>query len=481
MRLGNLSAEQVIDLAKDMGIQMIDLKFVDLPGTMQHLSIPTIELTPELFKEGTGFDGSSIRGFQAINESDMLLLPDPSTAVLDPTFEIPTLSLICNIIDPLTGDGYVRDPRRIAQKAEDYLKSTSIGDLSYWGPEVEFFIFDEARFDQTAHSGYYFVDSDEGIWNSGSESVLNKDLNRNLAYRPRLKGGYFPSPPIDTFTDIRSEAVLLMQDFGIHVEKHHHEVGTAGQGEIDIRYDTLVSTADNVMVYKYIVRNIARKHGKVATFMPKPIFGDNGTGMHTHQSIWKDNANLFYGQGYANMSDMMKYYIGGLLKHSPALLAFCAPTTNSYRRLVPGYEAPVNLVYSARNRSACARIPMYFDSPASKRIEYRCPDPTANPYLAFPAMLMAGIDGIINKIDPGDPMDVDIYELTSEEISNVPKVPGSLEDSLDALEKDNEFLIQGGVFTKDIIQTWLDYKRNVEVNEMKLRPHPYEFYMYFDS
>ena len=481
MRLGNLSVPDVIQLARDKNIQMVDLKFVDVPGTMQHLTIPTSEFTAELFVEGTGFDGSSIRGFQAINESDMLLLPDPTTAVIDPVFEVPTLSLICTILDPNTGGGYVRDPRRIARKAEEYLVSTGIGDLSYWGPEVEFFIFDAARFDQTAHSGYYFVDSDEGIWNSGAESTLGGNGNMNLAYRPRYKEGYFPSPPVDTQTDIRSEAVLRMQEFGIHVEKHHHEVGTAGQGEIDIRYDTLVSTSDNVMIYKYLLRNVARKHGKVATFMPKPLFGDNGTGMHTHQSIWKGDNNLFYGEGYASMSDMMKYYIGGLLKHSPALMAFCAPTTNSYRRLVPGYEAPVNLVYSARNRSACARIPMYFNTPASKRIEYRCPDPSANPYLAFSAMLMAGIDGIINQIDPGDPMEVDLYKLSAEEAANVPKLPGSLEDSLDALEQDHEFLLKGDVFTSDLINIWLNYKRNKEVDEMRLRPHPYEFYMYFDA
>ena len=473
------SAAEVIQLAAELNIDMIDLKFVDVPGTMQHLSIPTSELTPELFDEGTGFDGSSIRGFQAIHESDMLLVPDPNTATVDPVYEIPTLSLICNVRDPATGTKYPRDPRWIAQKAEGHLKTSGIGEVSYWGPEVEFFIFDSARFDQDARSGYYFLDSDEGVWNSGSDMGLGGELNQ--AYRPRHKEGYFPAPPVDTLTDLRSEAVLKMQNFGIHVEKHHHEVATAGQGEIDIRYDTLTKTADNVMIYKYILKNVAREHGKVATFMPKPLYGDNGTGMHTHQSIWRDGTNLFYGEGYANMSDMMKYYVGGLLKHSPALLAFCAPTANSYRRLVPGFEAPVILALSARNRSACARIPMYFNSPASKRIEYRCPDPSANPYLAFAAMLMAGLDGIANQIDPGDPLDVDLYDLPPEETAKLKQVPGSLPEVLDALEADHEFLLKGDVFTPDLIEMWLDYKRSREIDELRLRPHPYEFYLYFDA
>ena len=473
------SAAEVIQLAAELNIDMIDLKFVDVPGTMQHLSIPTSELTPELFEEGTGFDGSSIRGFQAIHESDMLLVPDPNTATVDPVYEIPTLSLICDVRDPVTGTNYPRDPRWIAQKAERHLKTTGIGEVSYWGPEVEFFIFDSARFDQDARSGYYFIDSDEGVWNSGSDVTLAGEPNQ--AHRPRYKEGYFPAPPVDTLTDLRSEAVLKMQKFGIHVEKHHHEVATAGQGEIDIRYDTLTRTADNVMIYKYILKNVAREHGKVATFMPKPLYGDNGTGMHTHQSIWRNGTNLFYGEGYANMSDMMKYYVGGLLKHSPALLAFCAPTTNSYRRLVPGFEAPVILALSARNRSACARIPMYFNTPASKRIEYRCPDPSANPYLAFAAMLMAGLDGIANQIDPGDPLDVDLYDLPPEEAAKLKQVPGSLPEVLDALEADHEFLLKGDVFTPDLIEMWLDYKRTREIDELRLRPHPYEFYLYFDA
>ena len=479
MTTNGLTPADVIQFAREKNVQMVDLKFVDVPGTMQHLSLPVSELTPELFEEGTGFDGSSIRGFQAITESDMLLVPDPTTAAIDPIYEITTMSLICNIREPLVGGNYDRDPRWIAQKAEAHLASTGLGDVSYWGPEVEFFIFDSARFDQNARSGYYSVDSDEGVWNSGAEGRLDGEMN--LAYRPRYKEGYFPAPPVDTLTDLRSEAVLKMQGFGIHVEKHHHEVATAGQGEIDIRYDTLTRTADNVMIYKYILKNVAREHGKVATFMPKPIFGDNGTGMHTHQSIWKNGDNLFFGEGYANMSEMMKFYIGGLLKHSPSLLAFCAPTTNSYRRLVPGFEAPVNLAYSARNRSACARIPLYFSSPASKRIEYRCPDPTANPYLAFAAMLMAGLDGIINKIDPGDPLDVDLYDLSPEEARGIRQVPGSLEEALDSLEGDNDYLQRGDVFTPDLLELWLDFKRTKDVEEMRARPHPYEFYLYFDA
>ena len=479
MTTAKLTPTDVIQLAHDNSVQMVDLKFADVPGTLQHLSLPVSELNLDLFENGTGFDGSSIRGFQAIHESDMLLVPDPGTAAIDPVFEITTLSLICNIRDPIAGGNYSRDPRWIAQKAEAYLASSGIGDVSYWGPELEFFIFDSASFNQDARSGYYFVDSDEGVWNSGADTTLGGELN--LAYRPRHKEGYFPAPPTDTLTDLRSEAVLKMQGFGIHVEKHHHEVATAGQGEIAMRYDTLTRMADNVMVYKYILKNVAREHGKVATFMPKPLFGDNGTGMHTHQSIWRNGDNVFYGEGYANMSEVMKHYIGGLLAHSPALLAFCAPTTNSYRRLVPGFEAPVNLVYSARNRSACARIPVYFDTPESKRVEYRPPDPSCNPYLAFAAMLMAGIDGIVNKIDPGDPLEVDLYDLAPEQAAQVNQVPGSLDEVLDALEGDHRFLLNGDVFTEDLIENWLDFKRTKEVDEVRLRPHPYEFYLYFDA
>ncbi len=475
-----MTPEDVIKLIADEGIEIIDLKFTDLPGTLQHVGVPPNEVNESLFANGTGFDGSSIRGFQTIDESDMLLVPDPSTAVIDPVYNIKTLSLICDIRDPLTGSDYTRDPRYVSRKAEAYLASSGIGDTSYWGPEAEFFIFDTASYDQDAHSAYYSVDSDEGVWNSGSAYNLDGET-LNKGHRPRHKGGYFPVPPTDTLSDIRSEMVIEMQKFGMVIEKQHHEVATAGQAEIDIVYDTLTKTADNIMIYKYLVKNVAARHGKTATFMPKPLFGDNGTGMHTHQSIWKEGTNIFYGDGYAHMSDTMKYYIGGLLKHAPALLAFAAPTTNSYRRLVPGYEAPVNLAYSSRNRSACCRIPAYFDTPPAKRIEFRCPDPTANPYFAFSAMLLAGIDGIRNQIDPGDPLDVDLYDLSPEEAANVQQVPGSLEESLDALEGDHEFLLTWDVFTSDLIETWLDYKRSNEVDEVRLRPHPYEFFLYYDA
>ena len=475
-----MTPEDVIKLIRDEGIEIIDLKFTDLPGTLQHVGVPPNEVNESLFANGTGFDGSSIRGFQTIDESDMLLVPDASTAVIDPVYNIKTLSLLCDIRDPLTSSEYSRDPRYVSKKAEAYLASSGIGDTSYWGPEAEFFIFDSARFDQDAHSAYYNVDSDEGVWNSANKYQLD-GTTLNKGYRPRHKGGYFPVPPVDSLSDIRSEMVIELQKFGMVIEKQHHEVATGGQAEIDIVFDTLTKTADNIMIYKYLVKNVAARHGKTATFMPKPLFGDNGTGMHTHQSIWKDGTNIFYGDGYAHMSDTMKYYTGGLLKHAPALLAFAAPTTNSYRRLVPGYEAPVNLAYSSRNRSACCRIPAYFDTPPSKRIEFRCPDPTANPYFAFSAMLMAGIDGIRNQIDPGDPLDVDLYDLSPEEAVNVQQVPGSLEESLDALENDHEFLLTGDVFTSDLIETWLDYKRTNEVDEVRLRPHPYEFFLYYDA
>ena len=475
-----MSPEEVVRFCHEKGIEIIDLKFTDVPGTLQHLSLPRVELTEENLHGGYGFDGSSIRGFKAIEESDMLLIPDPNTAYVDPFCRIPTLTMFCNVLDPLTRDHYSRDPRWIAQKAEVHLKNSGMADTSFWGPEIEHFVFDSARFDQDQRSGYYFIDSDEGVWNSGQPTSL--DGGRNLANRPHYKEGYFPTPPVDTFQDFRSEITMKLAHFGVHVEKHHHEVATAGQAEIDVRYDTLTRTADTVMLQKYVVKNVAWAHGKVATFMPKPIFQDNGSGMHTHQSLWKDGENLFYdSEGYALLSETCLHYIGGLLKHTPALLAFIAPTTNSYRRLVPGYEAPVNLVYSVRNRSACIRIPTYFSSPASRRIEYRVPDPSCNPYLAFAAMLMAGLDGIANKIEPGDPMDVDLYSLPPEESSKVKQVPGSLEAVLDALEGDHEFLLKGDVFTRDLIETWLDYKRTREVDPMRLRPHPYEFFLYFDT
>jgi glutamine synthetase len=470
----------VVKLIREKDIKVVDLKFNDLPGLWQHFSMPVSELTEmddlttSIWEQGVGFDGSSIRGFQKIQESDMILIPDPRTARLDPILEIPTLSIICDIHDPLTKQPYTRDPRFIARKAEEYLRSSGIADQSYWGPEAEFFIFDDVRFDQNEHCGFYFIDSIEGEWNSGREE------HPNLGYKPRFKEGYFPAPPHDSQQDLRSEIILTLMDVGIPVEVHHHEVATAGQGEIDLKFDTLVAMADKQMWYRYIVKNIARKHNKVATFMPKPLFGDNGSGMHTHQSLWKGDTNLFYDpNGYALISQTCKYYIGGLLKHAKALMAFCAPTTNSYKRLVPGYEAPVNLVYSARNRSAAVRIPVYTDNPKSKRIEFRPPDNSCNPYLAFAAMLMAGLDGIENGIDPGEPLDKNTYELTPEEAANLETVPGSLEEALNALEEDHEFLLKGNVFTKDVIEVWIEFKRQ-QIDEIKLRPHPYEFYLYFD-
>lgn len=457
-------------------IQVIDFKFNDLPGLWQHFSVPAQELLGDgIWQDGIGFDGSSIRGFQKIQESDMILMPDPATAVIDPICTTPTLSIICNIFDPVTKEPYTRDPRYIAQKAEEYLKKTKIGTHSYWGPEAEFFIFDDIRFDQGENFGFYYIDSVEGDWNTG------RDEKPNLGYKPRYKEGYFPVPPHDTLQDIRSEIMLTLRKVGVPVECHHHEVATAGQCEIDIRYSPLVRMADNLLMYKYVIKNVARKYNKVATFMPKPIFKDNGSGMHVHSSIWKDNTNLFYdGKGYALISETCKYYIGGLLKHAASILAFGAPTTNSYKRLVPGYEAPVNLVYSARNRSAACRIPMYSTAPAAKRVEFRCPDPSCNPYLTFAAMLMAGLDGIQNKIDPGQALDKNIYELEAHEKAKIRTVPGSLEEALDALEKDHDFLLKGDVFTKDVIETWLAYKREVEIDAVRLRPHPHEFYLYFD-
>jgi glutamine synthetase len=469
------SANDVIKLAKETGAKIVDLRFIDLPGMWQHFSIPVGELNEDLFDEGIGFDGSSIRGFQQINESDMLLFPDPETAYLDPCLEIPTLSIICDVKDPVTGNPYGRDPRYIVQKAEAYLKSTGIAETSYWGPELEFYIFDNVQYDQTAFTGYYRIDSDEGVWNTG------RDEKPNLGYKLRHKEGYFPVPPSDQQQDLRSEIIMKMMEVGIPIEVHHHEVGTAGQGEIDMRFSPLKKMADNVMYYKYILRNVARKHGKVATFMPKPLFGDNGSGMHVHQSLWNGNTNLFFDKnGYSLLSQTALWYIGGLLKHAPALLALCAPTTNSYRRLVPGYEAPVNLAYSQRNRSAAVRIPVYSKSPKSKRLEFRCPDPSANPYLCFSALLMAGLDGIQNKIDPGEPLEKDLYELEPEEAAKIKSTPGSLGEVLTALEQDHDFLLKGDVFTEDLISTWISYKRERELAPVNLRPAPYEFFLYFD-
>jgi glutamine synthetase len=469
----------VLKLAKDSGAEFVDLRFADLPGLTQHFSMPIHELTDEGFDEGYGFDGSSIRGFQEIQESDMLLHPDPSTAVLDPFREHVTLNINCFVSDPITGASYSRDPRYIAKKAEDYVKGTGLADTSYFGPEAEFYMFDSVRFDQNQYSGYYFLDSIEGVWGSGREFEL--DGEPNLGYKPRYKEGYFPVPPMDHFQDLRSEMVRVLESVGIEIEVHHHEVGTSGQAEIDMRFDTLLTMADKLMLYKYVIKNVAAQRGVSVTFMPKPIFQDNGSGMHVHQSLWKGGEPLFFDEkGYAGLSDMARWYIGGLLAHAPSILAFSNPTTNSYKRLVPGYEAPVNLVYSQRNRSAAVRIPTYSKSPKAKRLEFRCPDPSCNPYLAFSAMLMAGLDGVQNRIEPPTPVDKDLYDMPPEELAKVPQVPGSLDAVLDALEADNEYLLAGGVFTPDVIETWVEYKRLNEVDEMRQRPHPWEFYLYYD-
>jgi glutamine synthetase len=468
-----MTPKEVLDFAQGQGARQLDLRFTDLPGVQQHVSYPISQLSESSFEEGFGFDGSSIRGWAAINESDMLLLPDPSTAMMDPFYEVPTLILLCDVIDPITRQHYERDPRWIGQKAETYLASTGIGDTAYFGAEAEFFVFDSIRFDQNQHSGYYFIDSDEGRWNTGREGV-------NLGHRPRYKEGYFPVPPVDHMQNLRAEMVEVMTTAGLDIECHHHEVATAGQCEIDQAYNTLVKSADNMMLYKYIVKNVARRNNKTVTFMPKPIFQDNGSGMHVHQSIWRDGGPSFAGDGYAGLSQMALWYIGGLLKHARALSAIIAPTTNSYKRLVPGYEAPVNLAYSRRNRSAACRIPMYSSSPKAKRIEFRPPDPSCNPYLAFAAQLMAGIDGILNKVDPGQPLDKDIYDLSPEEMRSVPSMPGSLDEALDCLENDHTFLLKGDVFTEEMIETYIGYKRRNEAEAIRLRPHPYEFALYYD-
>ncbi len=469
-----MTPKAVLDLAKKNEVKIVDIKFMDLLGTWQHFSVPTSELEESLFEDGLGFDGSSIRGWQAINNSDMLVMPDPTTAMMDPFMNDSTLSLLCNIVDPITKELYSKDPRNVAQKAEAYLKSTGIGDTAYFGPEAEFFIFDDVRYQNDSNQCFYAVDSEEGTWNSG------RDEEPNLGYKPRHKEGYFPVSPSDSLQDIRSEMLLTMEAVGIEMECHHHEVATGGQCEIDMRFAPLVKCADNLMWYKYIVKNVAKRHGKTATFMPKPLFGDNGTGMHVHQSIWKSGKPLFAGNGYAGFSEMGLHYIGGILKHARAICAFAAPTTNSYKRLVPGFEAPVNLAYSSRNRSAAVRIPMYSPSPKAKRMEARFPDPSSNGYLAFAVMLMAGLDGIENKIDPGDPMDKDIYAMGREELANIPTLPGSLDEALDALDADHDFMLKGDVFTQDLIDTWIEYKRENETDQLRLRPHPYELYMYYD-
>ena len=467
------TAKQVIETAKKAGAKMVDIKFVDTFGTWQHFTIPFSELSEESFSEGLGFDGSSIRGWKSIEASDMLAMPDPDTAFLEPFMAEPTLSLTCTIAETGTKEAYTRDPRGIAQRGEKYLQSTGLADTAVFGPEAEFFIFDNVQFDAKSNGTFYSVDSEEAVWNSG------RDEMPNLGNKIRHKEGYFPVGPTDTQQDIRTEMCLVMEKLGIQIERQHHEVATAGQAEIDFRFDTLVKTADHMMLYKYVIKNVAKKHGKTVTFMPKPLFGDNGSGMHTHQSLWKKGKPLFAGGEYAGLSKMALHYIGGILKHAKALCGLCNPTTNSYKRLVPGYEAPVNLAYSARNRSAAIRIPTFSESPKAKRIEYRPPDPAANPYLAYTALLMAGLDGVLNKIDPGEPMDKNLYELPPAELAKVQQICGSLSEALDALEKDHAFLLKGDVFTEDFLDMWVSHKRK-EADALRLRPHPYEFFLYYD-
>jgi glutamine synthetase len=467
--------QDVLRMIEEQDIKIIDLKFIDMPGIWQHCSFHRSLIDESSFTEGVPFDGSSIRGWKAINASDMAMVPDPNTAWIDPFMEVPTLSMICSIVEPRTNEPYDRCPRVIAKKAVEFLATTGLGDTAFFGPEPEFFMFDSVEYDQTMNSSYYKVDSSEGLWNTG-----RSEAGGNLGYKIRNKQGYFPVPPLDSFQDIRTEMLLTMADCGVPIEKHHHEVATGGQAELGIKFGKLIEAADYVMTYKYVVKNVARRYGKTVTFMPKPIFGDNGTGMHTHQSIWKGGVPMFAGDKYAGLSEMALHYIGGLLKHAPALLAITNPTTNSYKRLVPGFEAPVNLAYSQGNRSASIRIPLSGENPKAKRLEFRCPDPTCNPYLAFAAMLMAGLDGIKNKIDPGEPLDVDIYELSPEELAKVPSAPGSLMESLENLKNDHSFLTAGGVFTEDFINTWITYKLNNEAIPMNIRPHPYEFSLYYD-
>ncbi len=469
-----MTPKDVLDMAKENGVKVVDLRFMDFPGLWQHFSVPLAELEESSFEDGFGFDGSSIRGWQPIHASDMLVVPDANTALMDPFYSAPTLVLICNIVDPVTREPYTRDPRNIAQKADAYLKSSGIGDTAYFGPEAEFFIFDDIRFESSRFGAFYEIDSIEGTWNTG------RDEGPNLGYKPRHKEGYFPVPPMDKFQDLRTEMVLTLEELGIQTEAQHHEVATAGQAEIDMRFKPLLQMADQLMWFKYVLKNVAYRNNHTVTFMPKPIFEDNGTGMHTHISIWKDDQPLFAGDKYAGISQEALYAIGGILKHARALCAFTNPTTNSYKRLVPGFEAPVNLAYSSRNRSAAVRIPMYSTSPKAKRIEFRTPDPSCNGYLAFSAMLMAVIDGIQNKIDPGDPLDKDIYNLPPEELAEIPSAPGSLDEALDSLKADQEFLLKGDVFTQDAIDMWIEYKIDNEVNDVKLRPHPHEFFLYFD-
>ena len=467
-------AENVLSFIKSNKIQFIDFKFVDFPGQWQHFTVPVSEFSEKSFEDGFGFDGSSIRGWKAINESDMLIMPDPETMFLDPFINVPTLSLTCNIVEPATKESYARCPRGIAQKANAYLKSTGIADVAYVGPEAEFFIFDDVRFDNGTNFSFYNVDSSEGKWNSGREEFPN------LGYKPRYKEGYFPVAPSDSLMDLRNDMVLNLQNVGIEVEAQHHEVASGGQCEIDMKFKPLLRAADQLLMFKYVVKNTAKKANKTVTYMPKPIYGDNGSGMHVHMSLWLKGKPLFAGGGYAGLSELGLHFIGGLLKHAPSLLAFTNPTTNSYKRLVPGFEAPVNLAYSQRNRSASVRIPMYSSSPKAKRAEFRCPDASSNPYLAFSAIMMAGLDGVINRIDPGEPLDKDIYDMSPEELKNVPSTPESLGHALKALQEDHEYLLKGGVFTEDIISTWINYKMDKEVKPMALRPTPFEFELYYD-
>lgn len=468
----SMTPQAVLEMAKKEGVKIVDLKFMDFIGTWQHFQMPIGQLTEDLFEAGTYFDGSSIRAWQTIDSSDMMVMPDPTTAKIDPFFSDTTLSLICDIRDPVTGEDYSRDPRNVARKALNYLRSTGIADTAYFGPESEFFLFDSVTYNTSSGAGFYFIDSDEAPWTSGEEGG-------NMGYKVRPKAGYFPASPTDSHQDIRNEMILVMEELGLVVERAHHEVAPA-QHEINFQFDTLVKTADNLQWFKYIVKNVAKRHGKIATFMPKPMFDDNGSGMHTHQSLWKDGQPLFAGDKYAGLSEMALHYIGGLLKHAPAIAAFSNPSTNSYKRLVSGFEAPINLAYSNRNRSASIRIPVV-GSPKARRVEFRAPDSTSNAYLAFSAMMMAGLDGVENKIDPGEPLDKDIYGLPPEELAKVPKMPGSLHEALDELEKDHAFLTKGGVFTEDVIRYWVKYKRENEINEVNLRPHPHEFYLYFDT
>ncbi|MCH7933310.1 MAG: type I glutamate--ammonia ligase [Gemmatimonadetes bacterium] len=470
-----MTPKEFFEFAKKHDAKMVDLKFTDFLGSWQHCSYPIETWDEGTFEDGVGFDGSSIRGWQSIDQSDMLAVPDASTTVLDPFYQRPTVSVIANIVDPITKEDYSRDPRHVARKAEAHLKSTGIADTCYIGPEPEFFIFDSVRYEQNEHHGFYEIDSVEGAWNTA------RFEEPNLGYKPGYKGGYFPVSPTDTYHDLRGEMVYALIDIGIVVEAHHHEVGTAGQSEIDMEFAPLLKMSDQFAWYKYIIRNVAKNHGKTVTFMPKPLFNDNGSGMHTHLSLWKDGIPLFAGDSYAGMSEMAMHAIAGVLKHAGAVLAFAAPTTNSYRRLVPGFEAPVNLAYSQRNRSAAVRIPMYSDNPKAKRFEFRCPDPTANGYLMFSALLMAALDGIENELDPGEPLDRDIYDMSAAELAEWQHTPGSLEEALQALGEDNAFLTKGDVFTDDLVEAWISYKTEYEIEELRLRPHPHEFYLYYDN